>query len=104
MSAQFSETNEQTPHRRIGDASVYSARVQEAMRYDKLSSSDYALVMTLLTVVSQGYPEEKWKTEQQRTLKVLTEQPPDKSVPHTDAANRYEQVVRRLQDLMLWPW
>src|SRR5581483_2746377 len=104
MSTQFSETDERTPQRRIGDASAYYARVQEAMRYDKLSSSDYALVMTLLNVVSQGYPEERWKTEQQRTLKALTEQPPDKSVPHADAANRYEQTVRRLQGLMLWPW
>ncbi len=104
ISTQFSETDERTPQRRIGDASAYSARVQEAMRYDKLSSSDYALVMTLLSVVSQGYTEERWKTEQQRTLKALTEQSPDRSVPHADAANRYEQIVRRLQGLMLWPW
>ena len=104
MSMQFSETSEQTSQRRIGDASAYSARIQEAMRYDKLSSSDYALVMTLLNVVLQGYPEERWKTEQQQTVRILTEQPPDKSISYADAANRYEQVVKRLQDLMLWPW
>lgn len=104
MSMQFSETGEQTSQRRIGDASAYSACIQEAMRYDKLSSSDYALVMTLLNVVSQGYPEERWKTEQQRILSALTEQPPDKNTSYADAANRYEQVVRRLRDLMLWPW
>ncbi len=98
------ETREQASQRRFGDASVYSARVQEAMRYDKLSSSDYSLVMTLLDAVLQGYTEERWKTEQQRILQVLTNQPPDKSVSHADAASRYEQVVRCLKDLTLWPW
>ncbi|HLG65381.1 MAG TPA: hypothetical protein VKY19_25850 [Ktedonosporobacter sp.] len=101
---QLSESSEHASQRRICDASVYSTCVQEAMRYDRLSSADYALVMTLLDVVLQGYSEERWKTEQQRLLKGLTEQSPDKSVPHADATNRYEQVVRRLQDLALWPW
>jgi hypothetical protein len=104
MSAQSSETREQTPQRRFKDASVYSARVQEAMRYDKLSSSDYALVMTLMDAVLQGYTEERWKTEQQRILKVLTNQPPDQRASYADAANRSEQVVGRLKDLTLWPW
>jgi hypothetical protein len=104
MSAQSSEAREKTSPRKVQDASVYSSRVQEAMRYDKLSSSDYALVMTLLDAVLQGYTEERWKTEQQRILKVLTDQPPDQRVAYADAANRSEQVVGRLKDLTLWPW
>ncbi|SRR5581483_180026 len=104
MSQPFPETKEQTFHRKISHASAYSARVQEAMRYDKLPSSDYPLVMTLLNAVSHGYTEERWKEEQQRTLKALTNQPPDKKTPRADAANRYEQVVGCLKDLTLWPW
>ena len=104
MAKQFAETHEQPSHRRIGNASAYSARVQEAMRYDKLPSSDYSLVMTILNAVSQGYTEERWKQEQQRTVKALTNQPPDKRTPHADAANRYEQTVSCLKDLTLWPW
>ena len=72
MHKQISETNEQPSQRRIGHASAYSARVQEAMRYDKLPSSDYSLVMTILNAVLQGYSEERWKEEQQRTVKALT--------------------------------
>ena len=104
MSKQFAETNEQPSQRRIGNASAYSAHIQEAMRYDKLSSSDYHLVMTILSAVSGGRTEEEWHEEQQRTLKTLTDQPPDKGTSYTDAANRYEQTVSRLKDLMLWPW
>src|SRR5260370_786483 len=44
MSQQFSETNEPTSQRRIGNAIDYSASVQEAMRYNKLRSSEYPLV------------------------------------------------------------
>ena len=54
MSKQFFETNEQTPTRKIGSAVAYSARIQEAMRYDKLRSSEYPLVMTILRAVTQG--------------------------------------------------
>jgi hypothetical protein len=104
MHKQISETNEQPSQRRIGHASAYSARVQEAMRYDKLPSSDYSLVMTILHAVLQGYSEERWKEEQQRTVKALTNQPPDKRTSHADAANRYEQTVSCLKDLTLWPW
>ena len=104
MSTQSSENREQTYQRRISDASVYSARVQEAMRYDKLASSDYTLVMTLLDAVLQGYTQERWETGQQRLLKALADQPPDKSVTHAGAANRYEQVIECLKDLALWPW
>jgi len=104
MMKQFSEANEQSSPRRIGSAVDYSARIQEAMRYDKLRSSDYHLVMSILRAVKQGYPEEKWQEEQQRTLKALANQPPDQSVAHSDATNRYEQVVYCLKDLTLWPW
>lgn len=104
MSKQFPETNEQTSQREIGSAITYSAYVQEAMRYNKLRSSEYPLVMSILNAVLQGYSEERWKEEQQRPLKALTNQPPDKETFHADAANRYEQTVRCLKDLMLWPW
>lgn len=104
MSKQFSEIHEQTPQRRLGNATAYSARVQEAMRYDKLRSSEYPIVMTILNAVLQGYSEERWKEEQQRTVKTLTNQSPDKRTSHADAANRYEQTVSNLRDLMLWPW
>lgn len=104
MSKQFSETPEQPTQRKISNALAYSARIQEAMRYDKLGSSDYHLVMTILRAVSEGYTEERWKEEQQRTLKALTNQPPDKGILHAETANRYEQTVNRLKDLRLWPW
>ena len=104
MNKQFSETNEQPSPLRMGNASVYSAHLQEAMRYDKLPSADYALVMTLLNAVLHGYTEERWEEEQQRTVKALTNQPPDQKTSHADAANRYEQTIARLKDLTLWPW
>src|SRR5512138_2472725 len=102
MSKQFSETNEQTYRRRVGNANAYSARVQEAMRYNKLRSADYPLVMTILEAVSRGYSEERWK-EEQRAVKVLAEQPADKGISYADAVNRYEQMVHRLKHLTLWP-
>jgi 3-methyladenine DNA glycosylase AlkC len=101
---QSSETSEQTSQRKLSDASAYSAHVQEAMRFNKLSSSHYALVMTLLDAVLRGYTEERWKTEQQRTVTALTKQSPDESVPYSDATNRYEQSIKYLKDLTLWPW
>lgn len=104
MSKQFSETNEQTPTRRNGSAVAYSARIQEAMRYNKLRSSEYPLVMTILRAVTQGYTEERWQEEQQSLLKILANQPTDKGIAHSDANNRYEQVVLSLKDLTLWPW
>jgi hypothetical protein len=104
MSKQFIGTNEQTPPRSLANSVTYSARIQDVMRYNKLYSSDYPLVMTILRAVAQGHTEERWQEEQQRTLKILAAQPPDKGRPHADAANRYEQIIHGLQDLMLWPW
>jgi hypothetical protein len=104
MSKQFTGTNEQTPPHSLDSAVVYSARIQDVMRYNKLHSSDYPLVMTLLRAVAQRHTEERWQEEQERTLKTLANQPAYKGRPHADAANRYEQTVLTLQDLMLWPW
>ena len=91
-------------HKQLSDVNAYSARIQEAMRYDKLSSSGYSLVMTILNAISRGYTEKKWREEQERMLKALSNQPPDKNTSHADAANRYEQLVSCLGDLALWPW
>ena len=104
MSEQFSELPKQPSQRSMSSASVYSAHIQEAMRYDKLRSADYLLVMTILHAVLHGYTEEQWQDEQQRTLQVLRQQPPEKGRSHADTANRYEQTVSCLKDLMLWPW
>jgi site-specific DNA-adenine methylase len=60
--------------------------------------------MTILSAIAQGYTEEKWQEEQQRSLKALTNQPSDKKAAHADATNRYEQLVSNLKDLTLWPW
>jgi len=97
-------SREESPQRRLGITSAYSARVQEAMRYDKLPSSVYFLAMTILNAVAQGWTEERWKEGQQRTLNTLNNQPPDPKTTHADAANRYEQTVGFLKDLTLWPW
>ena len=104
MSEQSTEINEHTPQRSSGSAVAYSARIQEAMRYDKLRSSEYPLVMTILRAVTQGYSEERWQEEQQSLLKTLANQPTDKGIAHSDANNRYEQAVLSLKDLTLWPW
>ncbi|GCE30175.1 hypothetical protein KDA_56590 [Dictyobacter alpinus] len=98
------ETREESSHRKMHDASVYSARIQEAMRYDKLSSANYSLAMTLMNAVLQGYSEERWKTERESMIKALTLKSPDKNVAHADAANLYEQMVGCMKDLDLWPW
>ncbi len=89
--------------RKMVDASAYSARVQEAMRHNKLGSAEYPLAMSLMNAVLNGYTEEQWK-EQNRSLKALSERPPEKTLHHADAANRYEQLVGNLKDLALWPW
>ena len=104
MSNEFSETNGRIPSRRMSDTVAYSARMQEAMRYDKLSIADYRLVMTIMDAISRGFTEEKWQKEQQRTVSVLTQQPPDEKTPHADAVSRYEQMVACFKDLALWPW
>lgn len=104
MSEPFSEIPVHPPQRRFGSASAYSAHIQEAMRYDKLRSADYLLVMTILHAVLHGYTEAQWQEEQQRPVQALRQQPPERGRSHTDAANRYEQTVRCLKDLRLWPW
>lgn len=104
MSNQFSETPVPASKRMHGNASEYSALLQKAMRYDKLRSSDYPLVMSILNAVTLGYTEERWKEEQKRTVNTLTSQAPDQKSIHADAANRYEQTVSCLKDLALWPW
>lgn len=104
MSKPILEIHERSSKRRIGDASTYSAYIQEAMRYDKLPSSNYALVMTILSAVVQGYTEEQWKEGQQWALKTLIDQPTDPKRSHADLANLYEQTISGLKDLSLWPW
>jgi hypothetical protein len=105
MSEQLVETSQEpTSQRVVGSAITYSACVQEAMRYNKLRSSEYPLVMSILSALLQGQTEEKWKEERQRQVETLTHQSPDQTTFHTEAANRYEQTVSCLKDLMLWPW
>jgi hypothetical protein len=104
MSKQPSQAHEHIPSGRMSVTAAYSARIQEAMRYDKLRSSDYHIVMTIMHAVSQGCTEEKWEKEQQSTVSILANQPPDKKTPHADAANRYEQTIACFKDLGLWPW
>ena len=83
---------------------TYSASIQQAMRYDKLSSSDYRLAMTIMDAVSQGLTEEKWRQEHQGTVSILINQLPDEAASHVDVANRYEQIVACFKELLLWPW
>ena len=104
MSEQFSETNTHIHKLKVNDADVYSGHMLEAMRYNRLRSSDYHLVMTIMRAVTHGQTEEQWKEENQRALKTLTNQPADKTESHADATNRYEQTVNVLKDLSLWPW
>jgi len=104
MSKRFTEENGPMPSGKMTATSAYSAHIQEAMRYDKLRSSDYPLVMSIRRAVSQGFTEEKWKTEQQSTVKALQEKPADKKLAHADAASQYEQTIAGLKDLALWPW
>ena len=104
MSKRSTEENEPILPGRMTATAAYSARIQEAMRYDKLRSSDYALVMSIMRAVSQGFTEEQWETEQQSTVRALREKLVDKKLPHADAASRYEQTIAGLKDLALWPW
>lgn len=101
---QFSQVSGRSSQPGMNSASTYSAHIQKAMRYDRLSSADYSLVMTILHAVSQGYTEEQWQDEQQRSVQLLRQQSPEKGCSHADAADRYEQTVKCLQDLLLWPW
>lgn len=104
MSNQFAEEPRPKTSRRMVDAAAYSARIQEAMRYNKLGSAEYPFAMNILNAVLHGYTEEQWKEEQKRSLKALSERPPEKGNHHADAANRYEQIVSDMKDLALWPW
>ncbi len=104
MSKQPSKANEQISSSRMSDTAAYSARIQEAMRYDKLRPSDYHIAMTIMRAISQGLTKEEWENEQQRTVSVLTNQPPDEKTLHNDAANRYGQTIDCFKDLGLWPW
>jgi len=104
MSKQPSQANTKIPLGTMSDTAVYSASIQQAMRYDKLRSSDYPIVMTIMHAVSQGFSKEQWEKEQQRTVSILTKQPTDKKTPYADAANRYEQTIACFKDLLLWPW
>jgi hypothetical protein len=104
MSKQSTEEKEPSPSGRVTVTAAYSARIQEAMRYDKLRSPDYPIVMSIMRAVSQGLTEEQWKTEQQNTVRALLNKPSDKEIAHSDAADRYEQTIAGLEDLVLWPW
>lgn len=104
MRKQSSETHEPDSSSRMSDAAAYSTRIQAAMRYDKLGSSDYLVVLTILRALAQGWTEEQWKQEQHRTVSVLTKQPTDEHTPHAEAANRYEQMVACFKEFVLWPW
>ena len=104
MSKQPSAAHTHIPSGRMSDTAAYSACIQQAMRYDKLRSSDYPIVMTIMHAVSQGLTEEQWEKEQHRTVSILTKQLPDKKAPHADVANRYAQTIACFKDLLLWPW
>jgi hypothetical protein len=104
MSEPLIETDETFSPRSMSSASAYSASIQEAMRFDRLRSSDYQLVMTILHAVLQGYTQERWQEEQQRSLNALHQQRPDPRTSHADTEDRYEQTVSCLKDLRLWPW
>ncbi len=107
MSKQFAEPNG-SPDGHASPPRVssitYSARIQEAMRYDKLYSTDYPLVIAILNAVTRGLTPEQWQEEEQRRITKLTNQAPDKQRTHADTANRYEQTIGNLRDLQLWPW
>ncbi len=103
MSNQSPETTDQTAsYRRI--SSDYAAHVQEAMRHGELRSWEYPVAMTLMRALSQGLDEEAWKQEQQRAIETLSKKSPDEKTPHTEEANRYDQMVARFKDMHLWPW
>lgn len=104
MNKPSTEENEPIASGRMTATAAYSAHIQEAMRHNKLRSWNYPLVMSIMRAVSQGFTEEKWKTEQQSAVSALLNQPSDKGIAHADAADRYEQTIALLEDLVLWPW
>jgi hypothetical protein len=104
MDKPYAEIDERSSQQRMHDAVVYSTHVQEAMRYDRLSTSDYPLVMAILHAVSQGHTEERWREEQQQKRKILRHPSIEKEALSVSTDDDYEQLVHRLKDLMLWPW
>ncbi|HEY3993955.1 MAG TPA: hypothetical protein VGM01_13900 [Ktedonobacteraceae bacterium] len=104
MTEPFVETDASASQRKFSRASAYSACIQEAMRFDRLPSSDYPLVMTILHAVLQGHTEERWQEDNQRTIQQLHQQPPERRTNHADEVDRYAQTVSCLKDLQLWPW
>ena len=103
MSNQSPQTTDQTAsYRRI--SSDYAAHVQEAMRHGELRSWEYPVAMTIMRALSQGLDEEAWKQEQQRSIETLSKKSPDEKTPHTEQANRYEQMITCFKDMHLWPW
>jgi hypothetical protein len=103
MSNRSPETTNQTTSNRQ-KSSDYAAHMQEAMRHGELRSWEYPIAMTIHRALTQGLDEEAWKQEQQRSIETLTQKSPDEKTPHTEAPNRYEQVITRFKDLQLWPW
>lgn len=104
MNKQSTEANEPRSAASMAATAAYSAHIQEAMRYDKLLPADYALAMSIMRAVSQGFTEKQWEAEQQSAVRALQDRPPDKEGAHADAADRYEQMITLLKDLVLWPW
>lgn len=102
MNKRSTEANEPGSAARMTATAAYSARIQEAMRYDKLRPSDYALAMSIMRAVSQGFTEKQWKIEQQSAVKALQNRLPDKE--RAPAPDLYEQTIALLKDLVLWPW
>lgn len=93
MTEPFAETDLSVRQRNTSRVSAYFARIQEAMRFDQLRSSDYVLVMSILDAVLQGNTEEHWQEDHQHTMTMLRQQHSDPSMGHANETNRYEQTV-----------
>ncbi|GHO93806.1 hypothetical protein KSF_038540 [Reticulibacter mediterranei] len=98
------ETGEHSRQQRMRDASAYSARLQEVMRYNRLPSSDYPFAMAILRAISQGDTEEKWKEALQQRRKISLSPSPEKESSSADTDDDYTRLVLRLKSLTLWPW
>ncbi len=103
MDTSFAEAEKHSRQQRMTDASAYSAHMQEAMRYNRLSSADYSLVMAIFHAISEGETEEQWKEQQQRR-KILHLPSSESDVSSLAADDEHKQLVLRLKDLLLWPW
>ena len=82
----------------------YAGHIQEAMRYNRLSSQEYNIVIALMRAVTQGQSQDEWEKELNRTVSVMKNQEPDQKLPHADEPNRYVQMIEHLRDIELWPW